>query len=245
LRCIILAAGRGSRLHDKTYDRPKCLVELAGQSLLGWQLKAMRKAGIKEIMVVRGYRGEMITGNFIAIDNANWQNTNMVASLVCAKEWLEYSTCIVSYSDIVYNSSAVEKLMKSSSPLALLYDQNWLELWQKRFDNPLDDAESFAVNENDTITDIGRKGVALAEIHGQYMGLLKFTPESFKWTGGLLAERKSLVKELDMTGLLSRLIDKGYPIEGVPWNGSWCEIDNVKDLEVAEVMAKKGILLKD
>jgi hypothetical protein len=49
MRAIILAAGRGSRMKNLTDERPKCLVELRGKTLLEWQLGALRHAGINEI----------------------------------------------------------------------------------------------------------------------------------------------------------------------------------------------------
>ncbi len=238
MRGIILAAGRGSRLHHKTDHIPKCLVELSGTPLLHWQLKAMRKAGIERIMVVRGYLKETITGDFTVRDNHNWQQTNMVASLLCAEDWLKEEPCIISYADIIYTPAAVTALLSTPAPLAVLYDVNWLELWQQRFTDPLTDAESFAVDATGTITDIGRKNVTLPEIHGQYMGLLKITPEALNLIKTLCLENEGLCEKLDMTGLLSGLINKGHTIKGIPFSGPWCEIDNIRDIEVAEKMVK-------
>lgn len=243
MRGIILAAGRGSRLGTKTDGRPKCMVELSGHPLLHWQLAAMREAGIEEILVVRGYLAEKIAGNFSTCNNEEWQKTNMVASLLCAREWLSREECIVSYSDIVYSAEGVSRLMQAREPLAILYDTRWRDLWQARFENPLSDAESFSVDENDNILDIGRKGVSFSEIHGQYMGLLKFSPESFAWITALLGSDTDLKDKLDMTGLLSSLIQAGHPVKGVPWKGAWCEIDDIRDLEVAEDKVRAGELI--
>ena len=211
-------------------------MELSGYPLLEWQMGAMRKAGISDILVVRGYRGEMIIGNFKVCDNPDWDQTNMVASLMCAQKWLEDDICIVSYSDIVYDFHAVSLLGESQGDLSLLYDINWLTLWQKRFVDPRCDAESFSVDDNCNIRDIGRKNVSLTEIQGQYMGLLKFTPTSFRWIDDLLTNNEGFREKFDMTTLLSNLIQAGYSIKGVPWEGGWCEVDNVKDLHLAESM---------
>lgn len=242
MRGIILAAGRGSRLDHKTEDRPKCQVELSGEPLLHWQIGAMRAAGIKRVLVVRGYRGKMIVGDFEVCDNPDWESTNMVGSLMCAGEWLTEDTCIVSYSDIVYDFQAVTHLCTPLGDLCILYDTNWLNLWQERFSDPLSDAESFSVDGEGIIRDIGRKGVSLSEIHGQYMGLLKFTPRSFGWVKEMLSNNKRLREKLDMTTLLSLLIQKGHSIRGVPWGGAWCEVDDLEDLRVAESMVDTGRL---
>ncbi|PYK48280.1 MAG: nucleotidyl transferase, partial [Verrucomicrobia bacterium] len=60
MRALILAAGRGSRMGDLGDDRPKCLIELQGRPLIERQITALRRSGVEEIGVVRGYRAEMI-----------------------------------------------------------------------------------------------------------------------------------------------------------------------------------------
>lgn len=95
VRAVILAAGRGSRLNHLTRDRPKPLVILEGKTLLEWQIASLRAAGVSDIAVVRGYRGEMIDFPGLAyLQNAEWTRTNMVHSLRCADEWLTASICI-------------------------------------------------------------------------------------------------------------------------------------------------------
>jgi len=237
VKAIILAAGRGSRLLSLTDDRPKCLVELNGQALLEWQLHALRGAGVKDITVVRGYLKNQITGNFEIKENPRWHETNMVATLMVAREWLEQYPCIVSYADIVYPIQAIRVLLQDDSLLSLLYDPNWLALWKKRFDDPLSDAESFML-EQDVLQDIGRSNVSLGEIQGQYMGLLKFTPQSAKWIFDILDKDQEVHDKLDMTALLQLLLQKGKTIKAIAWNGPWCEVDSQKDLLVAREIIK-------
>ena len=76
MRGIILAAGRGSRMGDLTDDRPKCLVELAGRSLLSLQRAALAAVGVSRTAIVRGYRGEMLEGMGMELfDNSRWAVT--------------------------------------------------------------------------------------------------------------------------------------------------------------------------
>ena len=60
MKAIILAAGRGTRMKALTEEKPKCLVELDGQSLLEKQLGALRQSGIEDIAIVTGYRRELL-----------------------------------------------------------------------------------------------------------------------------------------------------------------------------------------
>jgi L-glutamine-phosphate cytidylyltransferase len=59
-KAIILSAGKGSRLLPLTANRPKCLIDLNGKSLLEWQLDALQDSGIEEIVVVTGFRDHMV-----------------------------------------------------------------------------------------------------------------------------------------------------------------------------------------
>ncbi len=56
VKAVILSAGQGSRLLPLTKDKPKCLLEIGGQTILGWQIEALRAAGIGEVVVIAGFR---------------------------------------------------------------------------------------------------------------------------------------------------------------------------------------------
>lgn len=60
-RAIILSAGQGSRLLPLTADRPKCLIEFSGRTLLDWQLDMLIAGGIDDITVVVGFNSDMVT----------------------------------------------------------------------------------------------------------------------------------------------------------------------------------------
>lgn len=233
MKAIILAAGRGSRMKNLTDERPKCLVELRGKSLLDWQLEALRAGGINEIAIVTGYKRELLSNRgLVEFHNARWAETNMVSSLSCAEAWLKLEPCIVSYSDIFYSPSAVQSLIQCESPLAVTYDSNWLELWKQRFGDPLLDAETFRLNSAQTLAEIGNKPKSVEEIQGQYMGLLRFTPSG--WCE-LQRIRSTLTSEqcdkMHMTGALQKVIDEGrLAIAALAYQDEWGEVDSPDDL---------------
>ncbi len=234
MKAIILAAGRGSRMKNLTADRPKCLVEVNGKTLLEWQLQALRSAGIREIGMVTGYKRELLSiSGLIEFHNVRWAETNMVTSLECAKDWLQGETCIVSYSDIFYDATAVQSLITCNASLAITYDPNWLKLWTQRFGDPLLDAETFRLNTEQTLIEIGNKPQSAQEVQGQYMGLLRFTPVGW---GEVERIRSTISKDqcdkMHMTGTLQKVIDaKRVPILAIPYLGDWGEVDSLEDLE--------------
>ena len=59
-QCIILAAGNGSRLVQRSGGKPKPLVELQGGPLLGHVILRAQQAGVINFTIVVGYRGDAI-----------------------------------------------------------------------------------------------------------------------------------------------------------------------------------------
>jgi choline kinase len=237
MKAIILAAGRGSRMKNMTNERPKCLVELRGKALLDWQLEALRAAGITEIAIVTGYKRELLANRgLVEFHNQRWAQTNMVSSLVCAEEWLKLEPCIVSYSDIFYSRVAVQSLMTSVASLALTYDPNWLKIWTQRFGDPLLDAETFRINFNHNLVEIGKKPKSLDQVQGQYMGLLRFTPRGWTEVQRIRTRMKpDQFDKIHMTSILQLIIDANCePIESIKYEGIWGEIDSANDLDIYE-----------
>ena len=232
MKGIILAAGRGSRMKSLTDDRPKCLVEFRGQPLLVWQLDALRGAGVTEIAIVLGYRGDLLRPfRLHAFENPRWAETQMVTSLACAADWLASSDCIVTYADLYYQPDAVSRLLDVDVRLGVAYDPDWLRLWTRRFADPLEDAETFRIDGASRILEIGGKPASLAEVQGQYMGLLRFSPEAWSAVEEFRRDLDPAVRDtLQMTWLLQGLITSGFPVIGVPVPSAWGEIDSEEDL---------------
>jgi choline kinase len=230
MRAIILAAGRGLRMGKETVDKPKCCTIIAGKTLLQWQLESLRAAGISDILVVRGYRMEMLTGDFKTVENLCWEQTNMAASLTCAEEWLASGPMIVSYSDIVYHPDHIRVLGSSKASVAITADRLWLDLWRLRTNDPLADAEKFREREG-FLLEIGGKPATVEEIQGQYMGLLFFQPSG--WTE-LHEVYRRLNREkqarLDMTAWLNLALEESIAINIRYVEGRWCEVDCQNDL---------------
>jgi L-glutamine-phosphate cytidylyltransferase len=82
LKAIILAAGEGTRLRPYTLDRPKCLVEVDGQSLLERLLAVLATEFIHPIVLIGGYLIEMLKRPGIELRiNPRYAETNMVWTL--------------------------------------------------------------------------------------------------------------------------------------------------------------------
>lgn len=221
-----------------TEQTPKCLLQFQGKALLDWQIEAIRGAGIEEIAIVTGYKRELLANRgLVEFHNERWFETNMVESLTKAEFWLQEAPCIVSYSDIVYEASAITSLMKSDSSIAITYDPNWRGLWEKRFDDPLEDAETFRLAADSKVMEIGKQPQSLSEIQGQYMGLLRFTPQGWAEVKRIRSTLSEAEREnVHMTSILQAVADRQVlQIDAINYEGTWAEFDRAQDFVVSDI----------
>jgi len=249
MKSIILAAGRGSRLHPLTVNSPKCLTELGGISIIQRQIETLRHFNVDDITIITGYLDDALSFPGVrTIHNEKWQETNMVESLFCAEA--SFGTdLIISYGDIVYEGRVLEALIGSSQDISVVVDQEWRPYWSRRFANPLDDAESLRTDTQGRITDIGNPVTNIDEIEAQYIGLMRFKEAGINFLSktkhrlGTIQrpwmESRPLEKAY-MTDLLMELILTGHAVHSVPVRGGWIEIDTIEDLTLANELISKG-----
>lgn len=253
-KALILAAGQGTRLRPLTNDIPKCLVSLAGKSMLGRQVNTLIQQGVTEIHVATGYKSKEIEKlGFNTSFNDNFDKTNMVASLFSAVKFIEScdEDLIIAYGDIVYNPENLKALLDADDEICLMIDENWRELWSLRLENPLDDAETLKVRSDGMITELGKKPTSYDQIQGQYTGLIKIRKDKINefidFYKGL--DRETMYDDQNfnnmyMTSFLQLLINAHWKVVAVKVNSGWLEVDSVEDLKTYETMAKEGKLKK-
>lgn len=235
MRAIILAAGRGSRLKSLTKNKPKCFLKVNNKKIITHQIDALKKNGIDNIAVVVGYKKNLFKKlNLKIIFNKNWKKTNMIYSLFKASHWLKNEDCMICYGDIIYDNSIIEKLKNSKKKILLPSNANWKKNWSLRYQNPLTDLETFKVNKNGTLKEIGNKALGYSEIQGQFMGLIKIDKRSIKKFIKIyknLPLKKKL--NIDFTSFLNLSIKKyKIKINVIRIKNKWFELDNFKDLKV-------------
>lgn len=232
-KAVILSAGRGSRMGNRTADRPKSLLAIGGARLLDRQVAALRAAGVDDIAVVTGWQAQEFNGMGLTLfHNARWSASDMTDSLACAQEWLVKGPTVVSYGDIVYTPATVSSLVRQPGEIVLAYDPHWSTMWSQRFADPLDDAETFRLRKDRTVSDIGGQPATVEEVQGQYMGLLKTEPAGWHRIHTALRKADSTASRRDMTAVLAALIAEQHArIPAVAVQGPWYEFDSPADLE--------------
>lgn len=226
MKVVILAAGRGSRMHSATADKPKCLIPFEGSTIIQRILDDLLQIFQPgDIYIVGGYRSHLLQDFGInLLENPLWESTNIMGSLLSADQILTEGETLVVYSDIVFGVSALE-LMKNSSVPGVLCLQNWHLIWSARFIDPLVDVEGFQ-SENGYLKSIGGKVQTLDEIEGQFGGMFTISPSS--WSS---LKKLSNLEKLDTTTALNQIIQGGELISVVPYSGFWAEFDSMDDIK--------------
>ncbi|MGM0632220.1 MAG: NTP transferase domain-containing protein [Pseudomonadota bacterium] len=252
MRAVILAAGQGSRLRPHTDDRPKGMVELAGRPLLHRQIEVLRDAGVDDIVLVSGYRGDQLRMPGVRLmENPRYAETNMVSTLFCAESAIREAPgdVLITYADIVYEPRVLQSVLQCTAPLCVAVDREWRAFWELRMDDPLSDAETLRLVDGDRITEMGKKPYSYADIQGQYMGLMKLRGDHRDafcehWHS---MDRQAIYdgKDFDnmyMTSYLQHLIDSDWDVRAAFTDNGWLEVDTVEDLARYESLQREGRL---
>jgi L-glutamine-phosphate cytidylyltransferase len=243
-KALIIAAGLGSRLKKHTENLPKCMLDFGGKTLLQRQLDSYKKCGIKDISLIRGYKKEKIKYKGIKyFENTDYKNNNILNSIFYAEKVIN-GNIIISYSDILFNSSVVERVLSSNHDISVVVDIDWRGYYVGRKDHPLSEAENVIFNSNNEVEKIGKINTGNEEVHGEFIGMIKLSnrgTEIFKehfhrlkkmyWNKPF--QRAKIFQKAYLTDFIQELVDIGIKVHCVIIESGWKEIDTVEDYKKA------------
>jgi choline kinase len=259
-RAILIAAGRGKRLGAHTEDIPKCMVQVGAKPILGWVWDAFRSAGIEELVVIRGYRGDVLESFVRAlvprvsfVDNAGWQTNNVLLSLACARAYLD-RPCLISYSDIIFTPRVACAAAASPAELALVIDREFRAIYEGRTEHPLEEGEVADLMPDGSVARVGKRALPPAEAIGEFIGLTKLGARGVATVARALDslarryegrehepfQRALAYRNAYLTDLWQELIDGGIRLDPVLIEGSWREIDTGQDLDRARHLVESS-----
>lgn len=233
-KAIVLAAAGGA-LGELTVDRPKCMVDIRGQSLLRRLVDTLSHSGIREIAVVRGYRKEAVRlAGIQTIDNDRYQDTGEVYSLNCARNQIAGETVVV-YGDVLFRDHILDGLLTAKGDIVLAVDA--MNAVLKAPGYPRDQVSADRPFSGDYLDD---QPVHLKEISadltaesrvGEWIGLARFSALGATWLAEEMAalESENLLDHADMPLLLTRLAAK-HPVCVYYVLGHWLDVDTLPDL---------------
>lgn len=242
IKAIIVAAGHDKRLEPFNEDLPKCMLEVKGKTILERQIENIRECGINDIIIIKGYRQDLINiPNVKYYINNDFENTGIVSSLFFAREEMN-SDFIFLYSDIIFDKRLLEKLLKNNAEVCLVADLDWKKRYKERVKRPTGEVELIKVTE-DHITGIG-KNIDPKTAHGEFIGLAMFSKkgahnlkECYKNALKQYKNKKfheaSSIEKAYFTDMIQEIVDNDFQINHLDVYGDWIEIDTFEDYRKA------------
>jgi L-glutamine-phosphate cytidylyltransferase len=240
MKAIILAAGVGKRLWPVTQHHPKCLIQIGGQTLLARYLESLAGVGIRQAVIVVGYKKDMIQdavgaglhGVAVRYLESDQYQRGSITSLWRAREELNGDALIMD-ADVLFHRMILKRLVDSSHPTALLMDESVKQTGE----------ECMVVAQGGRVIALTKKMPSRYDMAGEGVGFLKVRGAD---TGSLIRSVQAYVErgQLDMEyedALLEFFgeVKVGYErIGGLPWT----EIDFEDDIVKAEreILPKLG-----
>jgi len=258
MKAIILAAGMGTRLGKYTEDLPKCMLNFNGKPLIEQQVETLRRCGITDITIVRGYMPDKIKISGVKYYlNADYSMTNMVETLFCAEKEMDIGNndgLLVCYADIIYEQKVLQKIISSEVEVGVTVDEDYWEYWQARTAEPEKDMESLVIDKG-KIIELGDTKCSRDKAKVRYVGLIKFSKKGLEALKKVYHENKQRYFSLDqpwlrsksfkkayMTCILQAIINSGQIVKPIIIQRGWLEFDTVEDYEKYTAWLKEGTL---
>jgi UDP-N-acetylglucosamine diphosphorylase/glucosamine-1-phosphate N-acetyltransferase len=244
MKAVILAAGEGKRLRPITSTRPKPMIPISGKPLLEHTILSLKSAGIKEILLIVGYKEESIKDYFedgtkydLSIDyitQGKYMGTAHATSY--AKDFVKNDSFLLLYGDLLVEGSVFTEIIK-------VFKQKECEgvISLIRVNNP-HEYGIISLNENRYVVKVTEKPSPKKELGNlANAGIYVFSSQIFQ---AIDKTQKSIRNEYEFTDSMRILITElkgkiiGYEIKdkfwsdiGLPWqllDANSYKLDNLK-----------------
>ena len=233
-KAVILAAGRGKRMRELTAALPKPMVLICGKAVLQYIIEGLRDAGIERVLLVVGYRKEIVINYFgrgsefgVQIDYAEQVTQDGTGRAVeLAKSFCEDNAFILSYGDILVDRSCYLPLTDPKDAEILVT--------VKRMDDVTQGGAVY-VNGAFEVVDLREKQTP-GEIRTPWYnaGIYTFNSSVFSYLARL---EKSPRGEYELTDAISAVAREGKKVKAIEIKGKWAD---VRDPEVLAELNADG-----
>lgn len=237
MKAIILSAGQGSRLLPLTEDCPKCLLPLGGRTILEHQVEQLAAAGVKEVVVVTGFRAAAVEGRLIrlrklgvkvrTVFNPFYNVADNLASCWMARAEMEGGFLLLN-GDTLFEPEIARRLVAApAAPITLTIDRK----------DGYDSDDMKVVVDGTRLREVG-KTLPLERVNGESIGFSRFDAEGAQWFTEVLDQEMRTPNGLSWWYLkaVGVLAERGLvqtcSIEGLTWG----EVDFPDDLARAQMM---------
>jgi len=228
LKAVILAAGEGTRLRPLTLTRPKQIFPLAGKPLLEHTLSALKKTGIREVLIVVGYlkekvirtlgEGEKLGIKIFYVEQPKVLGTAHAAGL--AEKFVDNEPFLLINGDVITKETTYQGLkskFEGEKPDAILAVTQ------------VPDPSKYGIiqTEKDKVTKIVEKPVQTSPSDSVNAGIYLFTPQIFE---AIRQTEKSQRGEYELTDSIQILINQGKTIRTYKITSYWFDVGHPWDL---------------
>lgn len=222
MQAVILAAGQGTRMGPLTRNKPKVMLPIANKPLLLHLILSAREAGIKEFVVVVGYRADVVKEYFgdgssmnVSIKYVRQEKQLGTADAVgCAQEHVD-GRFLVLNGDIIVNPQHIKNMVKHKSDVIMT---------ARHVENP-SEYGVIEVSDERVLRIIEKPKKPPTNLANA--GIYVFTPLIFD---AIRRTPLSVRNEYEITDSLQMLIDDGVDVGYVSLSGNWLDIGRPWDL---------------
>lgn len=229
MKAMILAAGRGERMRPLTDSCPKPLLKVGAEPLIGWHLRRLHAAGIREIVINHAWLGSQIEdtlgtgaayGVEIAYSAEGETGLETAGGIATALPLLGSEPFLVINGDVLTD---IDFQTAFNAAQTLQQEQKLAHLWlvPNPAHNPKGD---FALNGNGAVLSESSEGTALT-----FSGMGVYHPDLFRNTPPRQAAK--------LAPLLRQAMNEGL-VSGERHNGLWLDVGTVERLAEADQLAR-------
>jgi UDP-N-acetylglucosamine diphosphorylase / glucose-1-phosphate thymidylyltransferase / UDP-N-acetylgalactosamine diphosphorylase / glucosamine-1-phosphate N-acetyltransferase / galactosamine-1-phosphate N-acetyltransferase len=214
MKCVILAAGEGKRMHPLTYTRPKVMLPIANKPMLEWNLLNAIDAGLKDFIFVVSYKSEMVRQYFgngekwkVKIDYVNQGEALGTAHAIGVVESF-VKDFIVLCGDTIFGKDDFKNIVKSKVSIGLAKVENPKEYGIIKLEN--DNVVQIYEKMEQPFTDIINGGIY--HFNAKIFDCIKKTEKSQRGEYEITDSINMMVKDIKLKGVfLKQWRDVVYP----------------------------------
>jgi NDP-sugar pyrophosphorylase family protein len=231
---VLLAAGRGTRMGSLTANTPKPLLPLRGRPIIEHVLLGLRHAGIRDIVIVTGYRAEQIEahlGDGTRLDcrvryHRQERPDGTARALALAHGACGSSPFILSWADVVVDPEHYAELLGEfrRAPCDALLSINSTE-------DPFRGAAVYVDEKLRVIRLIEKPPRGTSETRWNNAGIFVFTPSIFEYAERLPPSPRG---EYELPQAVAAMIEDNRYVRALPIRGFWSDLGTPEDLAAAE-----------
>ena len=224
---VILAAGRGTRMRELTAELPKPMIEVRGKPVLQHIVEGLRDAGVRQLLIVVGYRADAVR-NFFADGsryNVSIQYTTQTVQdgtgrvLDLSRDFIGDCPFILSYGDILVGPANYKRIADLPENIEAVVTVTRGEDVSK--------GGAVFVNDQMELVDLREKPKPGEPTSPWYnAGIYTFGPSIFEFTAKLKPSPRG---EYELTDAIRDLAQSGKKVRAVELTGKWVD---VRDPEV-------------